>query len=173
MQYSSNFYSFYINKQTKNKRKQTLTVLKLYPLLKLPFHFTFLPFLNFLDSPKRQAPVENPVGQNHNPVPSYCACSALARLELQVSSMCFFLLPILGVPATYLGRLWLECRGRAIVPKLISASSPPHLSSWLWAGFPYALQDIKVHSQREHPSRKKRATGLLCWSSSNLQELRC
>lgn len=158
MQYSSNFYSFYINKQIKNKRKQTLNSPKIVPSSKtaFPFYF-FLPFLNFLDSPKRQAPVENPVGQNHNPAPPYWACSALATQELQVSSMCFFLLPILGFPATYLGRLWLECRGRAIVPKLISASSPPHLSSWLWAGFPYALQDIKVHSQQEHPSRKKRA----------------
>ena len=76
--------------------------------------------------------------------------------------VCFLFLPILGFPATYLGRLWFECRRRAIVPKLISASSPPHLSSWLWAGSPYALQDIKVYSQQEHCSREKRA--LVCFA---------
>lgn len=70
--------------------------------------------------------------------------------------VCLLFLPIVGFPATYLRRLWLECWGWATVPKLISASSPPHLSSWLWAGFPYALQDIKVHSQQEDPSKKKR-----------------
>lgn len=69
-------------------------------------------------------------------------------------------LPILGFPHTYLGRLWFECRGWTIVPKLISASSPPRLSSWLWAGLPYALQDTKVHSQQERRSREKRT--LVC-----------
>lgn len=84
-------------------------------------------------------------------------CSSLAGSSRAV---CLLFLPILGFPDTYLGRLWFECRGWTIVPKLISASSPPRLSSWLWAGLPYALQDTKVHSQQEHRSREKRA--LVC-----------
>lgn len=95
------------------------------------------------------------MSRKHSSTPS-CGCSSLATQGspgLSASS---------SFPATYLGRLWFECRGRTIVPKLISASSPPHLSSWLWAGLPYALQDTKVHSQQEHSSREKRA--LVCFA---------
>ena len=141
-----------------------LSVLELYILLKLPFHPSYyFPVSNFLVYPIGQKAGSNgeTVSQNHNSTPSSCVCSFLG-MQKSSRGVCFLFLPILGFPATYLGRLWFECRRRAIVPKLISASSPPHLSSWLWAGSPYALQDIKVYSQQEHCSREKRV--LVCFA---------
>lgn len=99
---------------------------------------------------------EGPANTAHgNYTPPHCVSLGAQGLQ----GTCVLLLPILGFPATYLGRLWLECWGRATIPKLVSASCPPHLSAWLWAGLPYALQNIKVHSHQKHPSREQ---GALC-----------
>lgn len=65
--------------------KQTLIVLKLYLLLKLPCLPAFLPFPNFgfTQKAKREALIESPVNGKHNPTPSYCLSSSLAMCAVQ------------------------------------------------------------------------------------------
>lgn len=125
-----------------------LTVLKLYAFP------SCLPFPNFgvHSTGKRQVLIGKQQVRTIQPI---FLCMLFPGYARSSRGVCSLFLSILGFPATYLGRLWLECRGWAIVPKLISASSPPQLSSWLWAGFPYALQDIKIHLQQEHPSKRR------------------